>query len=260
MAQGIARAQDVIITWVDNSTDENGFVIERTLSLNCAGGWQVVGYTGVNQTSFTDIRIPAACYRVAAYNERGLSAYSNIAQVPQAPNSYTPTTVQDYLGTSTDYTVQANGANTTENVNPQSLSSIEISRDPELQRAAAKALRPELPDAVVTSDRAHVPAKLDPIARPLIIRPPQGGKPIKTWSVQVSATASEEIANRLAQQLKSEGYVVYVVQAEVKGHTYHRVRIGPFNAREQAESMRQSLARRDMYRDAYVIIDPAIQF
>ena len=60
---------------------ENGFVIERTLSANCFDGWEVIGYTGANQNSFIDIRIPGACYRVAAYNQYGLITYSNPVKV-----------------------------------------------------------------------------------------------------------------------------------------------------------------------------------
>jgi hypothetical protein len=81
MVQGAALAGDVVLTWIDNSDDENGFVIERTLSANCFDGWEVIGYTGANQNSFTDIRIPGACYRVATYNQHGLSTYSNPVKV-----------------------------------------------------------------------------------------------------------------------------------------------------------------------------------
>jgi hypothetical protein len=81
MVQGAALAGDVVLTWIDNSDDENGFVIERTLSANCFDGWEVIGYTGANQNSFTDIRIPGQCYSVATYNQHGLSTYSNPAKV-----------------------------------------------------------------------------------------------------------------------------------------------------------------------------------
>ena len=249
MAQAIAHA-DVLLTWTDNSDDENGFMIERTLSPNCSGGWGVIGYTGANQHSFTDIQIPGACYRVAAYNENGLSAYSNTAQVAQTPASQTPTP-QPNLTMPADY---ANSVNTTSNSTPQNAPAIQESESPGLQSAATRPTKPELRRATAT-DRVKVPAKLDPIARPLIIRPPQSGKLNKTWSVQVSATPAKEIANGLAQQLKSEGYSVYIIQAEVKGQTYHRVRIGPFSAREQAESVRQSLARHESYRDAFLATD-----
>jgi hypothetical protein len=77
----------------------------------------------------------------------------------------------------------------------------------------------------------------------------------KKWSVQVSATPAKDIADTLVQRLKATGYDGYVVQAEVKGQTYYRLRVGRFDAREEAESVRQSLARHEAYRDAYLIGD-----
>ena len=81
LKQATAYAREVVLTWIDHSDDENGFVIERTLSPNCLDGWEVIGYAGANQTYFIDIHIPGACYRIAAYNERGISAYSNAVQM-----------------------------------------------------------------------------------------------------------------------------------------------------------------------------------
>jgi hypothetical protein len=84
---GITYAQSVLLTWDDNSENEHGFIIERTVSDDCLDDWEVIAYTGVNQNSLTDIRVPGACYRVAAYNENGSSTYSNTAQVPLEPPS-----------------------------------------------------------------------------------------------------------------------------------------------------------------------------
>ena len=81
MAQGAAQAGDIVLTSVDNSAEGNGFVIERTVLPDCWDGWEVIGYTGANRTSFTDTLVIGACYRVAAFNEHGVSKYSNIAQV-----------------------------------------------------------------------------------------------------------------------------------------------------------------------------------
>ncbi|HYY24274.1 MAG TPA: SPOR domain-containing protein [Candidatus Udaeobacter sp.] len=74
----------------------------------------------------------------------------------------------------------------------------------------------------------------------------------KKWSVQISAAPAKDIADNLVQRLKANGYDAYVVQAEVNGQTYYRVRVGRFDAREEAESARQSLARQEGYRDAYL--------
>lgn len=77
----------------------------------------------------------------------------------------------------------------------------------------------------------------------------------KKWSVQISAAPAKDVADSLAQRLIAKGYNGYVSQAEVKGQTYYRVRVGPFDAREEAESARQSLARQENYRDAYLTGD-----
>jgi cell division septation protein DedD len=77
----------------------------------------------------------------------------------------------------------------------------------------------------------------------------------KKWSVQISAAPVKDKANVLVQQLKAKGYDGYLVLAEVKGQTYYRVRVGRFDKREEAESMRQSLARQDGYREAYLTSD-----
>ena len=77
----------------------------------------------------------------------------------------------------------------------------------------------------------------------------------KEWSVQISAAPAKDIADTLIQRLQAKGYDGYMVQAEVKGQTYYRVRVGHFDTREQAESVRQSLVRQEGYRDAYLTGD-----
>ena len=75
------------------------------------------------------------------------------------------------------------------------------------------------------------------------------------WSVQVSAGSAKDIAGSLVERLKANGYDGYVIQAEVKGQTYYRVRVGRFATREEAESVRRSLALEEGYRDAYLTGD-----
>jgi len=74
----------------------------------------------------------------------------------------------------------------------------------------------------------------------------------KKWSVQISAARTKDVADTLVQRLKSNGYDGYVIQADVKGQTYYRVRVGRFDARDEAESVRQSLTRQEGYRDAFL--------
>src|SRR5262245_16051575 len=77
----------------------------------------------------------------------------------------------------------------------------------------------------------------------------------KKWSVQVAAPPAKDIADTLLERLKAKGYDGYVVQAEVKGQSYYRVRVGYFDSREKAESVLQSLMRQEGYPDAYLLGD-----
>jgi cell division septation protein DedD len=94
------------------------------------------------------------------------------------------------------------------------------------------------------------PAKTLPAAEPA--GSVNGRKP---WSVQISAATAKHIADDLVRQLIAKGYAGYVLSADVKGQAFYRVRVGHFAEREEAESMRQSLARQEGYRDAYLTAD-----
>ena len=176
-----------------------------------------------------------------------------------------------YHGTPADYAIhkRANGANPTSDqteIGPrqQSVSSIDTARGLANQSASiipaktdvhASATTPNTAVRFATkttaaADRAGVQAKTIPIAHPS-----ESANLSKNWSVQISASPAKDIADTLIQQLKAKGYDGYMVQAEVKGQTYYRVRVGHFNAREEAESVRQSLAQQEGYRDAYLTGD-----
>lgn len=97
-----------ILTWQDNSNNEDGFTIERMLNNEA---WTVlVKAVGANVVSFTDgaVVAPTAvgapdnvyCYRVLAFNAAGPSAYTNqacktfaapVLQPPAAPSNLTIT-------------------------------------------------------------------------------------------------------------------------------------------------------------------------
>jgi hypothetical protein len=73
----------VTLSFQNNSSNENGFVVEKTVSGNCTDGFSVFTYLPVNATSITDsLGAAGDCYRVAAYNEDGVSEYSNVVKVP----------------------------------------------------------------------------------------------------------------------------------------------------------------------------------
>jgi len=78
-----AGAASNVLTWTDNSTNEANFHIERKAEA-CAGigTFVEIATVGFNVVTFTDAVVTEGvtyCYRVAASNPAGKSAYSNTA-------------------------------------------------------------------------------------------------------------------------------------------------------------------------------------
>jgi Zn-dependent metalloprotease len=72
----------VSLTWVDRTTNENGFVLERSPSFN--SGFTVVAVLGANTTSYSDHGLATSSiyyYRVKATFTDYTSSYSNLASV-----------------------------------------------------------------------------------------------------------------------------------------------------------------------------------
>lgn len=97
----LAGAADLILSWKDNSSNEDGFVIQRSPGIG-APVWAEVARVGPNIQTWTDTGLPNATafsYRVAAYNAGGTSAYtpsvtgSTVVAPPVAPSEATVVTV-----------------------------------------------------------------------------------------------------------------------------------------------------------------------
>ncbi|HEY8228757.1 MAG TPA: metallophosphoesterase [Pyrinomonadaceae bacterium] len=79
-ATAVSRAE-INLSWVDNSSNETGFRIERCMNLNCTNFAQIAE-VGANVITFVDgglIRNTTYNYRVRAFNAGGNSAFSNVA-------------------------------------------------------------------------------------------------------------------------------------------------------------------------------------
>lgn len=98
MAAAVSQSQ-INLTWMDNSTDETGFVVERGAAV--AGPFTVLFTTSSNVITFLDLGLSASTtyyYRLSAVNAAGKSAYTNTVSamtsapaliVPAAPSTLT---------------------------------------------------------------------------------------------------------------------------------------------------------------------------
>ena len=78
VAAPAAQAAQLAVSWIDNSGDEDGFLVERRGQ--AAGAFQPVATLGPNAVAFLDTGVAAGtayCYRVRAFNLAGPSTYSS---------------------------------------------------------------------------------------------------------------------------------------------------------------------------------------
>jgi titin len=92
-----ASSSQIDLTWTDNSSNEDGFKIERSSD---GVAFEQTGTVAANVISYSDATVAAGTgyyYRLRAYNTAGDSAFSNIASAtttqvaPAAPTSLTAT-------------------------------------------------------------------------------------------------------------------------------------------------------------------------
>jgi hypothetical protein len=97
-------AAQLTLSWVDNSTTEDGFNIERRLGSSTT--FAPIATVASNTTSYTDAALLDAtmyCYRVQAFNTAGSSGYSNeqCGTTAAATTSFTLTVSKSGTGTGT---------------------------------------------------------------------------------------------------------------------------------------------------------------
>ena len=89
--QAMASGRNVL-SWLDNSNNETGFIIERCDQVNvserktasCAATWRAIGTVPANVTQYVDntaIADHTYLYRVKAVNNTGSSGYTNEAVI-----------------------------------------------------------------------------------------------------------------------------------------------------------------------------------
>ncbi len=63
------------------------------------------------------------------------------------------------------------------------------------------------------------------------------------WAVQLGSFSNKENAEKLAADLRKQGYAAFLSQLDTPGGQLHRVRIGPQKDRESAEAMAARLLK-----------------
>ncbi|MBK7630479.1 MAG: T9SS type A sorting domain-containing protein [Ignavibacteriales bacterium] len=103
------------ISWTDNSSNEDGFKIERKTTTG--GTYSEIAQVGANVNTYNNTGLAGGtqyCYRVRSYNGVGNSAYSNescnntLPDAPSAPLSLVANTIQNPLSVELMWTDNSN--------------------------------------------------------------------------------------------------------------------------------------------------------
>lgn len=89
-------ANQIDLTWTDNSTNETGFILERSFNQST---WAVVASPSTNQTTFSDntVRVNSTYfYRIKSTNPGGTSLPSNVASASKATDLPGRVQAEDY--------------------------------------------------------------------------------------------------------------------------------------------------------------------
>jgi cell division septation protein DedD len=120
---------------------------------------------------------------------------------------------------------------------------------PKRQIFVASEQTPDSDSVSAESQSALLEAKQQPPHKPPVAKK-EGRK--NAWSVQAMATPDRRIAIDWLEKLKAKGYNPFLINAEIKGQTWYRVRAGNFNTRQEAEALRMTLQSKEGFSDAFV--------
>jgi cell division septation protein DedD len=91
------------------------------------------------------------------------------------------------------------------------------------------------PAEVVKPTEVVKPAEAVKIPEKMIAAPPS---PAGSWTIQVAALKDTVEADRIVARLKQQGYPAFRLTGEIVGKgVWHRVRIGPYPGREEADGV-----------------------
>jgi DedD protein len=113
---------------------------------------------------------------------------------------------------------------------PEPAKSPEAAKVPEVAKAPEPARVPEMakaPEPPKFTETAKLPEKIV-----------TGAPPVGSWTIQVAAMKDTAEADRIVAKLKQQGYPASRLTGEIVGKgLWHRIRIGPYQRREEADSV-----------------------
>lgn len=118
---------------------------------------------------------------------------------------------------------------------------VPATRTPEPAKQQAIAASPAPDEELVAETQQEAPATTPPPTP----EPASATNSSSTgmWAVQLGSFSSQENAERLAADLRNQGYAAFLSQVQTDGGQLHRVRIGPQKDRESAEEIAAQLER-----------------
>ena len=84
---------------------------------------------------------------------------------------------------------------------------------------------------------------------------PEAPRGARGWTVQLAAYPTQAEAAELIRSLRSRGFDAFHQEADVSGTSWHRVRVGVFGSRAEAEARARTLASASPY-DPFVTQHP----
>ena len=78
-------------------------------------------------------------------------------------------------------------------------------------------------------------------------------KPEGQWAVQIRASQIQRDTLGLANKLKDKGYHTQVVEAQVQGRTWYRVRVGHFATKQEAQALLNILKSKEGFGGAILV-------
>jgi cell division septation protein DedD len=124
-----------------------------------------------------------------------------------------------------------------------------VSKAREPQIFIASEQTPDDDFARAESKSALPKAKQQPPQKPALAKKEQREN---AWAVQAMATPDRRIAMDWLEKLKAGGYDAFLIDADIKGQTWYRVRAGSFSTRQEAEALRKILQSKEGFGDAFV--------